>query len=321
MFLVKYGEVSLKSKRVRQQFVNALVGDIKRKMVRWGVEGRVEVEWGALRIYTENPVGVENVLRHTFGVVSYAWAVESTSNPRDMEKIAVSLAGDWEGSFAVRCKRSGTHPYTSQEMAAFLGEKILDSNPRLRVDLRSPENILWVEIRGGRSYFYTEKKEGPGGLPLGTEGRVLLIPDGSVEDTVLAGWFLMRRGANVHIWGGESGGVSSSESGSKVDAGSGVSPKDVFAALEKWGARGVISDDCSGGGLVGVVKNKRFNGVAYPARLGAVKEQKRMWVDLWKGGGPWVAVLFPLAGLPAVVEEKAREWIWEKGPRRSVSGQ
>jgi len=89
--------------------------------------------------------------------------------------------------------RVGTHPYTSQDVAVQIGSDILQST-HAKVDLNTPDLQLFIEIRGKNSFLFTEKIKGTGGLPMGTQGRVLALV--SKPSSLLAAWFLMRRGCD-----------------------------------------------------------------------------------------------------------------------------
>jgi len=87
----------------------------------------------------------------------------------------------------------GTHPFSSQDVARHIGQDIVNAT-HARVDLNTPDFELFIEIRGKNSFVFTEKIKGVGGLPLGTQGRILILV--TQPSSVLAAWYLMRRGCN-----------------------------------------------------------------------------------------------------------------------------
>lgn len=139
------------------------------------------------------------VLPRVFGIVSFSPAVKTTSNIQDMSHLAQqliqhSLTGG--KSFALRVTRVGNHSFTSQDVAVKIGHDIGNAT-HARVDLVNPDVELFIEIRDKYSYVFTEKIQGAKGLPLGTQGRVLVLID--TLSSVLAAWYLMHRGCTVLI--------------------------------------------------------------------------------------------------------------------------
>ena len=96
-----------------------------------------------------------------------------------------------EESFAIRCRRVGTHEFTSQEMAAYCGAVVVEETGA-PVNLSHPEFQIYVEVRGDKTYFFHEKIPGLGGLPVGTQGRVVALVSGGIDSPVAA--FLMMKG-------------------------------------------------------------------------------------------------------------------------------
>jgi len=138
-----------------------------------------------------------NILQHIFGITSISPVVLSSSDLRALSKDLISyLTGkiNSNDSFALRVTRVGTHTYTSQEVAIQLGDDIRHTFSN-RVDLKKPDNEIFIEIRDDKAYLYLEKISGPGGMPLGTQGWVCAVL--SCEDDVVASWFLLRRGCSM----------------------------------------------------------------------------------------------------------------------------
>ncbi|MBI4163821.1 MAG: hypothetical protein HY512_03085, partial [Candidatus Aenigmarchaeota archaeon] len=106
-------------------------------------------------------------------------------------------------TFAVRCNRVGKHEFGSQDIERLVGEEIFEKL-KLKVNLTKPDKTVWIEIRDNKTYVFTEIIQGPGGLPLGTAGRVACIIN-SLDD-VVAAWFFMKRGCLIKpIFIGKSG--------------------------------------------------------------------------------------------------------------------
>jgi len=101
-----------------------------------------------------------------------------------------------EKSFAIRSTRVGTHTFSSQQVAIQIGNDIVKET-QAKVDLTHPNVELFIEIRDKKSFLFTEKIKGVGGFPLGTQGKILVLIENPFS--LLASWYLMRRGCNVLI--------------------------------------------------------------------------------------------------------------------------
>jgi len=101
-----------------------------------------------------------------------------------------------EKSFAIRTTRFGAHPFSSQEVSIQIGNDIVKET-QAKVDLTHPDVEIFIEIRDKKSFLFTEKTKGVGGLPLGTQGKILVLVENPFS--LLAAWYLLRRGCNVLI--------------------------------------------------------------------------------------------------------------------------
>ncbi len=203
LFLVRYGEIAVKGKGTRARMVRLLERNIAAALRHRGVKGfRV---WSRdARVFVEVPDGdgarASEALSRVFGIVSYSPVVRVRHGgltdivSRGVELFSHHVRGR---SFRVRARRSGREPFTSKDVEKALGAALLEAGAG-RVDLENPEVTVYVEVRGEEAYFYTEVLEGPGGLPLGSEGRVLALVSGGIDSPVAA-WMMMRRGAEVDM--------------------------------------------------------------------------------------------------------------------------
>jgi len=200
--LVRYGELALKSPPVRREFESALRRDLLDRFVRAGRPARLRSDRGHLYLEVEDVAAALPLVRCVFGVTSVS-AVEEV--PTDRSAIRDRLLELAEprltpaASFAVRARRTGSHPFTSQELARDLGGDVIDRFPDrgLRVDLTHPTVELFVEVRGPRTYLYFDRVEGPGGLPLGVAGRLVALVDG--RRGALGAYLMMKRGCRVGL--------------------------------------------------------------------------------------------------------------------------
>lgn len=200
--LIRYGELGLKSESVRRRFEQALVQDIRRKHLLAGVGCVTSSLRGRLFVDSDDWRRSCELLSRTFGVVSFSPVEKVTSEISGLGEAVKEFSRPlvFKGaSFAVRTRRTGNHPYTSQTLARELGSVILDSykDLGLTVDLDEPDAEVFVEVRERDAYLYSSVMRGPGGMPKGTQGKVLSVV-GS-ERGIVASWLLMKRGCNVLV--------------------------------------------------------------------------------------------------------------------------
>jgi thiamine biosynthesis protein ThiI len=191
LWLVRYGEIFLKSDYVRRRWENILVQNIREALP--GCRARSERG----RIWVHGPVDPER-LQRVFGIVSFSPVTRCTLE--DLAGTLISLARERGAgtlrTFAIRMKRVGTHPFTSQEKAVELGNLVREEFPGLAVDLEEPDLKLHVEIREDTCYLYTGVIPGAGGLPLGVEGSLVALVSGGIESPVGA-FMMMKRGCRI----------------------------------------------------------------------------------------------------------------------------
>jgi len=200
LLLVRYGELALKSPPVRREFEGALRRNILDQFLREGLAGRIRSDRGHLYVETEDGARGASLLRRVFGVTSVSVVEDVPTDPAGIAARLLELAAPrlQRGTrFAVRARRTGQHPFTSQQLAGDLGGAVLDrfADRELKVDLEHPEVELFVEVRGPRTYLYFDRFAGPGGLPLGVAGRLVALVDG--PRGALGTFLMMKRGCRV----------------------------------------------------------------------------------------------------------------------------
>ncbi len=202
-FLIKYGEIGVKGKN-RYVFEDALVSRIRQ--VLSDVDGKFSVtkELGRIYAVAEGPFDYEEAvaaLRRVFGIVGICPVV--ILEDEGFEALAASVLdymkehyGGQKRTFKVHTRRANRrYPMDSMEVNAELGGRILEAMPELSVDVHDPDILLDVEIRR-RIYLYSETIPGPGGMPLGTNGRAMLLLSGGIDSPV-AGYMVSRRGVYI----------------------------------------------------------------------------------------------------------------------------
>ncbi len=202
-FLIKYAEIAIKGKN-RYVFEDALVKQMKEALSR--VEGTFEIIKEQGRIYVLCPDEYDydeavEALTRVFGIVEICpvmifedQGIEQTG--RDMVSYVEQVHPGFSESFKVFTRRARkSYPLTSMEVSAELGGQILEAFPEARVDVHAPERELHVEIRD-KIYIYSTSIKGAGGMPLGTNGRAMLLLSGGIDSPV-AGYMIARRGVFI----------------------------------------------------------------------------------------------------------------------------
>jgi len=197
LILVRYGELALKSEYVRKQFESILSRNIKNAFKFKQISCKITSERGRIFISTGEINKGLKVLKRIFGITSFSPVIKTSSEISEMNKTALDFSQkilNNKKSFALRVNRTGDHEFTSQEFAANIGSAIVKAT-KAKVDLSIPDFELFIDIRNEISYFFTEKIRGTGGLPLGTQGKIIVLIEN--EHSLLAAWYLMRRGCSI----------------------------------------------------------------------------------------------------------------------------
>lgn len=195
--LVRFGEIGIKSPPVRRSMLESLRQNLLESMLRAGVEGDVRTVGSRLWMAGPDPHALVKAACRTFGVVSASPCVVVPATIEAMSKAAAELAvaRPW-ASFAVRATREGTHAFSSQDIAVQAGSAVWKAAQAAgrdpKVDLTKPEFEVHVDVRQDKAYLFTDFEDGPGGIPIGTQGTVVMLL--SDEASFIAAWLLMRRG-------------------------------------------------------------------------------------------------------------------------------
>jgi len=193
------GEIGIKADWTRKLYERRLLTNIKAVLKKHAISyTRFVRRFGRLYIKTVQAKEAAEKLSRVFGVSSLSPALETTSNLNDILNVSIRLAHSSfkKGkSFAVRCRRVGKHPFTSQDICRKIGHGIIASLPglNLQVDLTHPEQTLHVEVREDNAYVFIDIIKGAGGLPLGTQPKLVCLLNGDASSAV-ACWMTMKRG-------------------------------------------------------------------------------------------------------------------------------
>ena len=211
--IVRYGEIGTKSPKTRRWFESVLTNNIKEALLSEGIEyKKVFARYGRIIVKTNKvKEGIES-LKRVFGIVSLSSAAEVDAELEKIYKTSlklfrrkIRLLGLEEPKFRVSARRiTKEFPLTSQELAARVGDYIL-SNEKCKVDLKNYDIEVGIELMEGKAYIYMDKLPGFGGLPIGTQGKVVILLSGGIDSPVAA-FLMMKRGCEVipvHIYSGE----------------------------------------------------------------------------------------------------------------------
>ena len=202
-FLLKYGEIGIKGKN-RYLFEDALVRQIRFALK--DVDGQFDVHKSQARIYVdcEGDYDYEDTVEHlkrVFGIVGICPVVRMEDQGFEQLKADVvsymdEMYPDKNLTFKVEARRARkTYPKTSMEINCDLGEVILEAFPETKVNVHHPDVMLNVEIRN-EIYVYSQIIPGAGGMPVGTNGKAMLLLSGGIDSPV-AGYMISKRGVGI----------------------------------------------------------------------------------------------------------------------------
>ncbi len=196
LYLIRYAEIGLKGRRKRGSMEKRLISNMKAAFPERTIP-ELRLERG--RIFASFPdelpcEQIDSRLQKIFGIKSFSRChlVEITGLDDLVQKAGSFFASLVSGKkFAVRVRRAGSHEFTSLDAERVVGEALLPHASG--VDLVRPEFTAFIEIREKTAYFFTDTTEGPGGFPLGTQGRMVALVSGGIDSPVAA-WMIMKRG-------------------------------------------------------------------------------------------------------------------------------
>ena len=202
-FLIKYGEIGTKGKN-RYIFEDMLVHQIRHALKK--VEGTFDVTKENGRIYVEGTSEFDdedaiNALRKVFGILWICPMLQVKDEGFDKlaEDVIDYLRTMYRGkkmTFKVNARRARkNYPLDSMGINMAMGEKILEAMPEMTVDVHNPDIYVNIEIRS-RINIYTELIPGPGGMPVGTNGKAMLLLSGGIDSPV-AGYMVAKRGVKI----------------------------------------------------------------------------------------------------------------------------
>jgi len=195
--IVRYGELALKSERVRRRFERCLIDNMK--LALRSLDYKLAKERGRIFINTGKVDAAAKRLTRVPGIVSVSPAIKINATMDAIRSAAVKAAKKTLPSgktFAIRTRRVGKHAFSSQDVNVDVGSAVLNAVPGTRVDLSAPDQEISIEIRDRNAYVFTATMTGVGGLPVGSQGNVVALLSGGIDSPVAA-YLMMKRGCKV----------------------------------------------------------------------------------------------------------------------------
>ena len=202
-FLIKYAEIGTKGKN-RYVFEDALMHDIKHKLEKVNGEFAIQKEQGRIYVNAKSEYEYEDVidaLKRVFGITSICPMLQiEKCGYEELRKQVLEFVKEEHPeqsfSFKVHARRADKHyPVNSDVINADVGYDVLCAYPEARVDVHHPDFIVYIEVRQ-KINVYTRVIPGAGGMPMGTNGKAMLLLSGGIDSPV-AGYMIAKRGVRI----------------------------------------------------------------------------------------------------------------------------
>lgn len=197
LYLIRYSEIGLKGKKTRNQMELRLINNISKSLKDKKEKTSFVRERGRIFAISSEDISIE--ISRVMGVKSFSSVkvIKFKEKQELLEKVVSEFTGKVEGKkFAVHTRRTGNHDFTSIEFDKLAGDKLFAFSSG--VDLKNPDVKVEIEIRNNLAYLIMQTFEGPGGLPLGTEGKMVSLISGGIDSPVST-WLMMKRGSPVDM--------------------------------------------------------------------------------------------------------------------------
>lgn len=202
-FLIKYAEIGIKGKN-RHLFEDALVHQIKYALKKCEGQFLISKSQGRIYVDAQTEFDFDEVVEHlqrVFGIsgICPVVYVEDEGFEKLCDTVVRYIADvypDRNKTFKINARRARKdYPKESMEINADIGEAVLKAYPEMRVDVHNPDILLCIEVRE-KIYIYSEIIPGPGGMPVGTGGKAMLLLSGGIDSPV-AGYMIAKRGVKI----------------------------------------------------------------------------------------------------------------------------
>ncbi len=191
MIIIRYREISIKGKN-RADFERRLRHNIKHCLKKNSINyEKAQRLRGRIVVHTKEKCPK---LKNVFGIVNFSYAEELPLDLDIIKEAALKLYK--EGTFRITCQRSEKKLLPSQELAGEVGAYVVEKTGA-KVSLKEPDQTIFIELFDGHAYIYSEKEQGPGGLPIDRSERVILLLQN--QDSLEAGKRIMKRGCAIDV--------------------------------------------------------------------------------------------------------------------------
>jgi len=192
--LIGIDEIWTKSEKIKKKLINILIEDIKNRINFDKIENRR----GRIIIWDYKDDWI-NILRNIAGIKNIYPAIYFETSIENIKKYSSEFLSNFVGNinrFKISTKRIDKNfPYKSIEVNKIIGEEILNKY-KLKVDVKDPEKILYIEIHQDYTFIYDRIIKGPGGLPEGSKGRGILLFSGG-SDSSISSYIISKRGLKI----------------------------------------------------------------------------------------------------------------------------
>lgn len=203
LYIVRCGEVALKGMN-RPYFERILLERVRKAL---SVFENTDSKWigGLMLVHVPESIPEHDVVRtvsRVFGVATVSPAIETKKNIDDIGAAAAAymmrlIGTEHVESFKIKAKRADkTFPIPSPEIGRQVGAAVLKGCKVLHVDVHEPDVLLYVDVRSEGAYIFRDKIKGFGGLPLGTNGKGLILMSGGIDSPVAA-FMMAKRGMRI----------------------------------------------------------------------------------------------------------------------------
>lgn len=200
---VSFGEIFLKGKN-RGSFEHKLIEQIKYSLKEFK-NVSVYKDSGKVYVETKNEEdmdGIAEMVRKVFGISNLSPSIKISKEPeiiieKTKELFRYLLTKQNIKTFKIKTKRSDKDfPIKSMDFSALVGGKILEEFNSVTVDVHNPDVEIYIDIKKC-CYISSERIKTLGGLPIGSNGRALLLLSGGIDSPV-AGYMIAKRGVEIH---------------------------------------------------------------------------------------------------------------------------
>ena len=200
VLLVRYAEIHLKG--LNRPYFERMLVDRMKDAIR-GIPAHIEREQGRVFVYglpEDRVAEAAKKICGVFGVHSVSPALCVEKDWDAIKQAAISLVApdaDKPTTFKCFAKRSDKRfGMTSEQICRELGHELLQAFETLSVDVHHPSLKVTVEVRQQNAFVFTKEQRGVGGMPVGTNGKAMLLISGGIDSPV-AGYMIAKRGVSL----------------------------------------------------------------------------------------------------------------------------